>query len=81
MPHVNIKLYPGRSIEQKKELTNKIIKAMEETIAANSKYISVTFEEIKPEDWDEKVVKPEMVDKKELLFKSPEYKTKYSDLI
>ena len=30
MPHVNIKLYPGRSEEVKKELANKIAKVVAE---------------------------------------------------
>jgi 4-oxalocrotonate tautomerase family enzyme len=40
MPHVAIKLYPGRTIEQKRALTERIIAAMVETIDANeSKYL------------------------------------------
>ena len=77
MPHVIIKLFPGRTVSQKDALTKRIIHAMEETIDAKSESISVSFEEIKPEQWDEQVVKPDLIDKKEFLFKSPYYKSKY----
>lgn len=77
MPHVSIKMYPGRTAEQKKALSDRIVRAMEETIGADSKSISVSFEEIAPEEWDEAVVKPDIAGKKEFLFKPPEYKSKY----
>jgi len=77
MPHVNIKLFPGRSHDQKMELTKRIVKAMEETIGAPPDSVSVVFEEVDPADWDEKVVKPEIARKKDLLFKPPGYKSRY----
>ena len=72
MPHVNIKLYPGRTDEQKQALTQHIIEGMKTCLGVDSKYVSVAFEEISPGDWQEVVVKPELVDKKELLTKDPE---------
>ena len=50
---------------------------MEETIGTDAKSISVSFEEIAPEEWDEAVVKPDIAGKKGFLFKPPEYKSKY----
>lgn len=64
MPHVSIKMYPGRTDEQKKALTNRIVRAMEETIGTDAKSISVSFEEIAPEEWDEAVVKPDIAGKR-----------------
>ena len=77
MPHVIIKMFPGRDERQKRELTDRIIRDMEETIDATSDSISVSFEEISPKEWDEQVVKPDIIDKKAFLFKSPSYKSKY----
>ncbi|KPJ87339.1 MAG: hypothetical protein AMS17_08835 [Spirochaetes bacterium DG_61] len=77
MPHVMIKMYPGRNMEQKRELAIRIVQAMEETIGARRESISLSFEEVKPEDWDERVVKPDIVDRKELLFMAPGYSSKY----
>ncbi len=77
MPHVAIKLYPGRTIEQKKALTEKIIAAMVEIIGANDRSISVSFEDIDPADWDDKVVKPDIADKLDCVTKLPGYESKY----
>jgi 4-oxalocrotonate tautomerase len=77
MPHVAIKLYPGRTIEQKKALTEKIITAMAETIDADERSISVSFEDIDPAEWDERVVKPEIADKLDCMTKLPGYESKY----
>ncbi|MCH8295826.1 tautomerase family protein [Candidatus Poribacteria bacterium] len=73
MPHVNIKLYPGRTEEQKQLLTQRVIEAIDESFGVASKYVTVAFEEITPEEWHDVVVKPELEDKKELLYKLPEY--------
>ena len=73
MPHVNVKLYPGRTEEQKQALTQRIIEAMDETLGVASKYVTVAFEEVSPEDWHDIVVKPELEGKKALLYKQPEY--------
>ena len=77
MPHVIIKMFPGRDERQKRELTDRIIRDMEETINVTSDSISVSFKEISPKEWDEQVVKPDIIDKKESLFKSPSYESKY----
>jgi 4-oxalocrotonate tautomerase len=77
MPHVAIKLYPGRSREQLMALTGRIVTAMEETIGAKPDTVSVSFEEIEPSDWDEKVVKPDIADKIDMLTKLPGYTSKY----
>lgn len=77
MPHVAIKLYPGRTIEQKKVITEKIIAALVETIDANDRSISVSFEDIDPADWDDKVVKPDIADKLDCMIKLPGYESKY----
>jgi 4-oxalocrotonate tautomerase len=77
MPHVSIKLYPGRTLDQKKALTGRIVQAMEETIGVDDKSISVSFEEIDPADWDEVVVKPDIAGKLDCVVKFPGYKSKY----
>jgi 4-oxalocrotonate tautomerase len=73
MPHVIIKLYPGRTEEQKIELTNKIVQSLKETVNADESSISVSFEEISSEDWGKEVYKPDIIDKEKTLFKRPGY--------
>ena len=77
MPHVSIKLYPGRTLDQKKALTRRIVAAMAETIGVDDKSISVCFEEVAPADWHEMVVKPDIAGKLDCVVKLPGYESKY----
>ena len=73
MPHVIVKLYPGRSLERKRALSDRIVKALEETIGSRRGDVSVSFEEVSPREWEERVVKPDILGKTDALFKRPEY--------
>jgi 4-oxalocrotonate tautomerase len=46
MPHILVKLLPGRSEDQKKELTDNIVKAVMETVNVGEESIPVSFKEI-----------------------------------
>ena len=73
MPHVIVKLYPGRSELQKTRLAEEIVKDVVAIAKCEEKYVSVAFEEIKPEDWAEKIYKPDILDSPEKLYKKPGY--------
>lgn len=73
MPHVNIKLYPGRSEEIKKELADKIAKVVSEVAGTSLGSISVAIEEIEKENWMKDVYEKDIIEKRELLYKEPEY--------
>jgi 4-oxalocrotonate tautomerase len=73
MPHVIVKLLPGRSELQKTQLAEEIVKDVVAIAKCEEKSVSVAFEEIKPEDWAEKVYKPDILDKPEKLYKKPGY--------
>lgn len=73
MPHVIVKLYPGRSEEQKKKLADEIAKDVVAIAKCDEKSVSVAFEEIEKQDWAAKVYKPDILDKKEGLYKEPGY--------
>ena len=73
MPHVIIKLYPGRTDAQKKQLAGEIVKDVAAIAKCEEKSISVAFEEVDPQDWVEKVYKPDIVENKDLLYKEPAY--------
>lgn len=68
MPHVIVKLYPGRSDEQKIKLANEIVKDVVAIANCDEKTVSVAFEEIEKEDWAQKVYKPDILDKKDSLY-------------
>ena len=73
MPHVIVKLYPGRSAEQKKLLARQIVKTVREIAVCEEKSVSVAFEEVAPEDWAENVYKPDIIDNKKKLVVTPGY--------
>ena len=73
MPHIIVKLYPGRTGEQKHQLAREIVKDVVTIAACEDKSVSVAFEEISPEDWTEKVYQPEIVGRKQLLVIKPGY--------
>jgi 4-oxalocrotonate tautomerase len=73
VPHIIVKLYPGRSEDQKRLLANEIAQDVVAIAKCEEKSVSVSFEEIEPNDWAEKVYKPDILDKKDKLYKEPGY--------
>ena len=73
MPHIIIKLYPGRSEDQKRQLAIEIAKDVVTIANCDEKSVSVSFEEISKEDWAQKVYRPDILNKKENLYKEPGY--------
>ena len=73
MPHIIVKLLPGRTEQQKARLAEEIVKDVVAIAKCEEKSVSVAFEEIKPEDWAEKVYKPDILDSPEKLYKKPGY--------
>ena len=51
MPFVNIKMYEGRSKEQKKEMAQKITETIHQITQVSREYIWVIFEDIPKSDW------------------------------
>jgi 4-oxalocrotonate tautomerase len=68
MPHISIKMYPGRDEKTKKALAEKTQAFFVETMGMEGKYFSVSVEEIEKENWQEEVV--EAIDEKELYIKA-----------
>ena len=73
MPHVSVKLYPGRSEKEKAELAEAIVQDVMDIIGAGRSSISVAIEEISPQEWKEKVYEPEIIEKSEMLYIKPGY--------
>ena len=65
MPHVIVKLWPGKSEQQKVRLAEAIVKDVRHVLKYGEESLSVAIEEIKPEDWAEKVYKPDIVNNAE----------------
>jgi 4-oxalocrotonate tautomerase len=73
MPHVNVRLYPGRSDEDKARLADAIGQALAQTLGSSDRSISVTIEDVAPDDWMAEVYDPEITAKADRLFKRPGY--------
>ena len=73
MPHVIVKLWPGKSEKQKARLADAIAKDVMDVLGYGEESVSVAMEEVEPEDWAEKVYKPDVVNKPEHLYKKPGY--------
>jgi len=73
MPHVIVKLYPGRDEETLNRLAKEIMKDVVSIAACEEKVVSVAIEEVDPSDWPEKVYKPDIMEKEKTLIIKPGY--------
>ena len=73
MPHIVVKLVPGKSEEQKVQLADKIVKDVMSVFNSGEDVVSVAFEEVEKQDWTEKVYKPDIQAKWDTVYKKPGY--------
>ena len=73
MPHVIVKLWPGKSEQQKARLAAKIAEDVMEVLNYGEESVSVGFEEIQSQDWRQKVYKPDIQDNWDKVYKKPGY--------
>ncbi len=77
MPHIIVKLHPGRTDEQKQALTAAIVRDVTAIAKCPETSVSVAFEEVSPADWPEKVYKPDILETRQTLTKKPGYKNPF----
>jgi 4-oxalocrotonate tautomerase len=73
MPHVTVKLWPGKSEQQKARLAEAIVKDVMNVLNYGEESVSVAIEEVNSQDWAEKVYKPDIVSNSKNLYKKPGY--------
>jgi 4-oxalocrotonate tautomerase len=73
MPHVIVKLWPGKSESQKARLAEKIVHDVMEVLDCGEESVSVAMEEIKSSDWAKHVYQPDIKAKWDKLYKRPGY--------
>jgi 4-oxalocrotonate tautomerase len=73
MPHVVVKMYAGRSEQQKKRLAQAVTDAVTSTLGYGEESVSVAIEDIAPGRWADDVYKPDILDRKTTLYKEPGY--------
>jgi 4-oxalocrotonate tautomerase len=73
MPHVIVKLWPGKSEDQKRRLSDAIVRDVTSILNYGDESVSVAFEEVTARDWKSKVYEPDVVGRWDQLAKKPGY--------
>ena len=73
MPHVIVKLLPGRSEQQKAKIAEEVTKVIIATANCAETSVSVGIEDVASDDWTETVYKPDIIGKLETIYKKPGY--------
>ncbi|WP_019435944.1 amino acid adenylation domain-containing protein [Streptomyces sp. AA0539] len=74
VPHINIKYFSSSlSEEQQSRLVTAVTQAVRTSVDCDEDVISIALEPIEKELWNRRVYVPEIVNRKELLHKSPNY--------
>ena len=73
MPHIMVKLWPGKSEQQKIRLAEEIVKDVMNVLNYGEESVSVAIEEVPAQDWAEKVNQPDILNHPEKLYKKPGY--------
>jgi len=74
MPHLIVKLWPGKSEQQKQRLADAIARDVMEILHYGEESVSVAMEEVVPRDWAENIYRPDIEAKPDQLYKKPGYK-------
>lgn len=73
MPHVIVKLWPGKTEKQKERLAAQITQRVIEVLNYGEESVSVAFEEVSSKDWAEKVYRVDIAGNEGNLYKKPGY--------
>lgn len=73
MPHVIVKLWPGKSEARKQRLSDAITRSVMAALDYGEDAVSVAFEEVASKDWAAQVVEPDILAKWHQLTKEPGY--------
>jgi 4-oxalocrotonate tautomerase len=73
MPHVIVKLYAGRTEQQKAGIAEAVTQAIMASTGNAEETVSVSIEDVVPSQWAEKVYRPDIQDKPDTLYKKPGY--------
>jgi 4-oxalocrotonate tautomerase len=73
MPHIIVKLWSGKSDQQKARIADEVTKAVMASTGYGEESVSVSIEDVEPSEWTEKVYKPDTLDGPGKLYKKPGY--------
>ena len=73
MPHVVVKLWPGKTEAQKEKLAEAIARDVIEHLGSSEASVSVSIEEVPQDAWAEQVYRPDIAGRPELVYRKPGY--------
>jgi 4-oxalocrotonate tautomerase len=73
MPHVIVKMHPGRSEQQKAQLAEAITQRVVAIARVGADAVSVVIQEVSAKDWPEQVYRPDILGRADQLYKKPRY--------
>lgn len=73
MPHVIVKLWPGKSEQEKTRLAEAITKAVTDILHYGDESVSVAFHEVEAQKWAKEVYRPDIEESRNKLDKRPGY--------
>ena len=73
MPHVIVRMYPGRSEQQKAQLAEAITQQVMAIARVGADAVSVAIQEVNAKDWPEQVYRPDIFGHADQLYKKPGY--------
>ncbi|WP_346897579.1 tautomerase family protein [uncultured Roseibium sp.] len=73
MPHVIVKLWPGKTEDQKTKLAEAITREVTQILGNGEASVSVSFEEVESSRWQEDVYLPDIAAQPDRLYKKPGY--------
>ncbi len=73
MPHIIVKMYPGRSADAIERLAQAITRDVVAIAGCAAKSVSVALEEVPPEKWAAEVYLPDIEGQADKLIKKPGY--------
>jgi len=73
MPHVIVKMWPGKSEKQKARLAEAITRDVMDVLDYGEESVSVAIEEIKARDWAEQVSHADIKKNWDKLYREPGY--------
>ena len=73
MPHIVVKMYKGRTEEQKNELAKALLETAVKVTGRGAEHFSVAIEDYEPENWTDEVYDKEIAGKQDTLYVKPGY--------
>jgi 4-oxalocrotonate tautomerase len=73
MPHVIVKMFAGRSEQQKQDLADAIARDVVEIAKCDPAVVSVAVVDFDKDDWPEAVYRPDIMGAGDTLFRAPGY--------